>query len=47
MCKCTKYSVKITLNEERCYFATSSVPLKDLQEDVPLVWGICIRITLV
>lgn len=47
MGRCIKYYLKITLSEERRYFATNSVPLKDLQKDVLLVWGIRVRITLV
>lgn len=42
-----KYYFKIILNEERCYFTTNFVPVKDLQEDIPLVWGIHVGMTLV
>lgn len=45
MCRCIKYYLKITVNEERCYFAANSVPVKDLQEDVLMFWGISVRIT--
>lgn len=37
MCRYVKHYFKITLNEKRCCFTTNFVPVKDLQEDIPLV----------